>query len=284
MTVSLERSFAYCRALTRRRAKNFYYSFVLLPKAEHDAICAIYAFMRYCDDLSDEPGASRAKIEKWQGDLRAGLRGEYGDHPVWPAFHDVVQRYGIPHRYFDEMIDGVSSDLGVRRFQTFHELYGYCYQVASVAGLCVIHIFGFDSPRAPILAEKCGIAFQLTNILRDVREDAGRGRIYFPAEDLERFQVDPEDILAGRRTDALVELLRFEGQRARAYYLESGDLVGLVRRRNRTSLWALIEIYRRLLERIEASGYDVMERRIRLPSWEKAWVVVQAALRREAKA
>jgi len=283
MTVSFEKSFAYCRALTRRRAKNFYYSFVLLPRAEHDAICAIYAFMRYCDDLSDEPGSCRARIEEWRGDLRAALSGEYGDHPVWPAFHYVVQRRRIPHRYFDEMIDGVSSDLDARRFQTFEELYRYCYQVASVAGLCVIHIFGFDSPKAPILAEKCGIAFQLTNILRDVREDAERGRIYFPMEDLERFHVDPEDILAGRRTDSFVELLRFQGRRARAYYSESRDLVNLVRPVNRSSLWALIEIYRRLLERIEASGFDVLDRRIRLPGWEKAWVVAQAALRRKAK-
>ena len=149
-------------------------------RQQRKAMCAIYAFMRYCDDLSDEPGATRAAIERWRSEMEAALEGRFGGHPVWPAFHHTVRRFGIPHQYFREMIDGVVSDLEPRRFETFDELYRYCYQVASVVGLTIIHIFGFDTPSALPLAEKCGVAFQLTNILRDIREDAGRGRIYLP--------------------------------------------------------------------------------------------------------
>src|SRR5205085_6585081 len=127
-------------------------------------------------------------------------------HPALPAFHDTVQRYKIPHQYFHEMIDGVSSDLEPRRIRTFDELYRYCYQVASVVGLTTIHIFGFDSPAALPLAEKCGVAFQLTNILRDVREDSGRGRVYLPAEDLRRFGVTEDDLRAGTRSEAMLRL------------------------------------------------------------------------------
>ncbi len=284
MTGSIRSSYRYCRGVTRRRARNFYYSFVLLPRAEHDAICAIYAFMRYCDDLSDEPSASeaeaRARIGRWRADLDAALDGRCAGHPVWPAFRDVVERYRIPHRYFHEMIEGVSSDLEPRRFRTFEELYRYCYQVASVAGLCVVHIFGFDSPAALPLAEKCGVAFQLTNILRDIKEDSSRDRVYLPAEDLERFGVNLAEVLAGDRSPALLRLLKFEADRARAYYAESRPLIGMVRRRNQPSLCALIEIYRRLLDRIEESGFDVFGSRIRLSAWTKSWVVLRAGFTR----
>jgi len=283
MTGALQVSYRYCRSVTRRRARNFYYSFVLLPRAEHDAICAIYAFMRYCDDRSDEPAATeaeaRARIGRWRADLDAALGGRCAGHPVWPAFRDVVERYRIPHGYFHEMIEGVSSDLDPRRFRTFEELYRYCYQVASVAGLSVVHIFGFDSPEALPLAERCGVAFQLTNILRDIKEDAARDRIYLPAEDLERFGVSPTGVLAGDRSPALIRLLKFEADRARAYYAESRPLIGMVRRRNQSSLAALIEIYRRLLDRIEESGFDVFNERIRLSVWTKSWVVLRARFR-----
>ena len=283
MTVTLERSYAYCRGVAKRRARNFYYSFVLLPEDERNAMCALYAFMRYCDDLSDEPGEgaekARAMMGRWRSELSEALEGRCGEHPVWPAFHATVERYGIPHEYFYDMIEGVSSDLESRRIETFEELYRYCYQVASVVGLSVIHILGFDSPEALPLAEKCGVAFQLTNIIRDVREDAEGGRIYLPAEDLARFQVGHDDVLEGKRTEALVRLLQYETERAKAYYAESRPLVGMVRPRNRACLWALIEIYRRLLEKIERSGYDVLRRRIGLPAWGKSWIVVQAAAR-----
>src|SRR6266446_8273230 len=179
---TLAESYAFCRHVARSRAKNFYYSFILLPREQRNAMCAVYAFMRYCDDLSDEPGASLEPLERWRIALDHALAGQYDGHPTLPAFHDTVRRYRIPPQYFHEMIDGVSSDLHPRRIRTFEELYRYCYQVASVVGLTTIHIFGFEDPRALELAEKCGIAFQLTNIIRDVKEDEELGRVYLPDE------------------------------------------------------------------------------------------------------
>ena len=172
-----------------------------------------------------------------------------------------------------------SSDLEPRRFETFDQLYRYCYQVASVVGLTTIHIFGFESPEALPLAEKCGIAFQLTNILRDIREDAERGRIYLPAEDLARFGVREQDLRAGLRTPEFIELMDFEAARARTYYQESQPLIGLVDRRSRASLGALITIYSRLLDRIERSNYDVFTRRISLSAWEKSVIVARGLLK-----
>jgi len=172
------------------------------------------------------------------------------------------------------MIAGVSSDLQPKQLQTFDELYRYCYQVASVVGLTIIHIFGFDSPDALILAEKCGIAFQLTNILRDVREDRENGRIYIPEEDIRKFGAD-----LATHDERFVKLMSFEARRARAYYEESRPLIALVHPRSRPSLWALIEIYRRLLARIERSNFDVLKNRIRVPTWEKLRILASAALR-----
>ena len=277
--MTVEDSYLYCRSVARARAKNFYYSFVLLSRDQKNAMCAVYAFMRYCDDLSDEPGASTSAIEGWRSALTAALAGQYDGHPVWPGFHDAVTRFRIPHQYFFDMIDGVSGDLAPAPVHTFQDLYRYCYKVASVVGLTTVHIFGFDSPRALELAESCGIAFQLTNILRDVREDAALGRQYLPTEDLERFQVPPEDLSKGRITENFRRLMEFEERRARAYYDQAAPLIGLVHQRSRASLWALISIYSRLLERIRKSGYDVMARRISLPRWEKGWIVMQALVR-----
>jgi phytoene synthase len=274
MSVRLEQSYAWCRGVARSRAKNFYYSFVLLSRPQRDAMCAIYAFMRYCDDLSDSPEAARtmASIERWRGDLARALDGDCPDHPLWPAFQDAVARYRIPPRYFHDMIDGVSSDIDPRPVETFDELYRYCYRVASVVGLTITHIFGFDSPQALELAEKCGVAFQITNILRDVREDSELGRSYLPAEDLRRFGVDLRRL---ERSEAFLALMRFQASRARAHFEEAMPLVGLVRPESRASLWALIQIYYRLLDRIERSNFDVLARRIRVPTWEKLWIVLR---------
>jgi phytoene synthase len=188
--------------------------------------------------------------------------------------------YRIPHEYFFDMIEGVSSDLQPRVISTFDELYQYCYQVASVVGLAIIHIFGFQSSDALELAEECGVAFQLTNILRDIREDAGRGRIYLPSEDLVRFNVAPEELSSSEITERFRELMRFEVARARAYYRSSAPLIDLVDALSRPSLWALIEIYRTLLTRIERSGYNVLHERVSVPAWQKALIVVRASARR----
>ena len=280
--MTLAESYQYCERVARTRAKNFYYSFVLLSAVQRRAMCAVYAYMRYCDDLSDdESNIDRAgSIAKWRADLQQALSGDgLPRHPVWPAFHDTVERFQIPHQYFYDMIEGVSSDLEPRRLQTFHELYGYCYQVASVVGLTIIHIFGFESAEALVMAEKCGIAFQLTNILRDVKEDVGLNRVYLPAEDLSRFGVMEAELTAAQPSAAFLDLMRFEAARARTYYNESRPLLGLVHKRSRSSLWALIEIYSRLLDRIETAGFDVLTQRVRLSSAEKAGIVLKGLLR-----
>lgn len=272
MTVA--ESYAWSRRVARGRARNFYYSFLLLPKEKHDAICAVYAFMRHCDDLSDEDGASLESLEAWRGELQRALAGDLPPNPVWPGFADAVRRFSIPHPVFHDMIDGVESDLQPRRIATFDELYRYCYQVASVVGLSVIHIFGFTDQRAPKLAEKCGVAFQLTNIIRDVREDRELGRVYLPVEDMAKFGVERiED------SPQLRQLLGFEAARARAFYDESRPLLEMVDKSSRASLRAMMEIYSTLLARIEASGYDVINRRIRLSALEKTWILAKSLVR-----
>jgi 15-cis-phytoene synthase len=276
--IALESSYTYCRAIAKKRARNFYYSFILLPIEKKNAMCAMYAFMRYCDDLSDEPGATRSAIDRWREALTEALAGRPDNNALWPAFLDSVERYSIPHEYFYEMIEGVASDLAPRKVETFDDLYQYCYRVASVVGLTTVHIFGFTSPDALPLAEKCGVAFQLTNILRDVREDAGVGRVYLPAEDLARFGVSVDDLKNARRTEQFGRLMDFQTERARRYYRESAPLLDLIQPKSRPSLWALIAIYSRLLDHLAESHYDVLMRRISLSSLEKTWIVLRAAL------
>jgi len=275
--ISLEASQAHCRGVAKRRARNFYYSFVLLSPERKNAMCAVYAFMRYCDDLSDEPGATRTAMDRWREALTEAFAGRPDSSPVWPAFIDAVSRYKIPHEYFYDMIEGVASDLTPRTFHKFDELYQYCYRVASVVGLTTIHIFGFDSPEALPLAEKCGIAFQLTNILRDIREDAGLGRVYLPSEDLERFRVSRDDLQSSRRTENFGNLMDFEIARARDFYRESAPLIDLIHEESRGSLRALIAIYSGLLDRIAETPSDVLARRISLPATEKVWIVLRSA-------
>ncbi len=282
---SLEASYQHCREIARKRAKNFYYSFLLLDKPRRDAMCAIYAFMRECDDLSDDPAATdkkllREAIALWRVQLDRALAGQVAGNPIWPAFHDTVARYKIPHRFFHEMIDGITSDLEPREIQTYDALYAYCYQVASVVGLTIVHIFGFRSVRALLLAERCGIAFQLTNILRDIREDAELGRVYLPHEDLERFSVPLEQLRGGKENDQFRELMRFEAQRARSYYEESAPLMELIDPKTRRSLWALREIYMRLLTRIENADYAVLSSRLNVPARTKMAILFRAFLRR----
>lgn len=280
--MNLDASYAWCLDVTRRRARNFYYGFLLLPAEKRRAICAIYAFMRRCDDLSDERGGSAAALENWRGQLDAALAGRPLEDPVWPAFADAVVRYSIPHRYFHEMIDGVSSDLSRRRIETFAELYDYCYHVASVAGLTATYIFGFASPEALELAEKCGIAFQLTNILRDVGEDASLGRMYLPAEDLRSFALDDSALLES--DPRFIKLMQFQTARARSYYTQAAPLLQLVDRSSRPALWALMRIYSRLLERIESSNFRVITRRVRVSSLEKLLILTAGFARKFSEA
>ncbi|MBL8227100.1 MAG: phytoene/squalene synthase family protein [Bryobacterales bacterium] len=277
--ITLEASYEWCRQVARTRAANFYYSFLLLDKPRRDAMCAIYAFMRICDDLSDEPGEhTDAAFDDWRDEMSRALRGEPASHNVWPAFADTARRYRIPEQYFHDMIDGVHSDIHFQPMETYAQLYQYCYRVASVVGLTVIHILGFRSQEALPLAEKCGVAFQLTNILRDVREDYENGRIYLPAEDLRRYDVGRTAFDGSEVSGGLWSLLAFEAARARELYRESRPLVQLVERSGRPMLAALIETYSTLLDRIETSGYDVLRRRIALSKPHKLWILAKHAL------
>jgi phytoene synthase len=274
-------SYRHCRNVARKRAKNFYYSFLLLEKPQRDAMCAIYAFMRYCDDLSDDPAHTdkkrlRQSVAEWRMELNRALAGEVTGNILWPAFHDTVQRYKIPHRFFHEMIDGILSDLEPREMRTFEELYRYCYQVASVVGLTIIHIFGFENMRALLLAERCGVAFQLTNILRDVREDAELGRVYLPLEDLARFGVTTEQLRSGIEDEKFRALMRFEAGRAHEYFDESAPLGNLIRPKSRRSLWALREIYMALLARLEKADFSVLSRRVNVPAAMKLGILLRA--------
>jgi phytoene synthase len=277
-------SYRYCRKVAKERAKNFYYSFLLLDETQRDAMCAIYAFMRECDDLSDNPGLKdKSQISQlialWRMDMDNSLKGRLADNMLWPAFCDTVHRYSIPHRFFHEMIDGMLSDVEPRQIETYEELYRYCYQVASVVGMTIVHIFGFESARALLLAEKSGVAFQLTNILRDVREDADMGRVYLPREDLRRFGVSAEQLRLGMENDRFRSLMKFEAGRAWACYEESEPLSGLIDPKSRRSLWALREVYKRLLARIEKSNYSVLNRRISVPKPAKIMLILRAFLK-----
>jgi phytoene synthase len=276
---ALHQSYDWCTSIARSRARNFYYSFLLLDQERRNAMCAVYAFMRICDDLSDEPGPKTAEaFDHWRATMERALDGQFDGHPLWPAFHDTAARYRIPREYFHHMIDGVASDIDFQPVETFDQLYQYCYRVASVVGLTIIHILGFEDPRAIPLAERCGVAFQLTNILRDVKEDAMNGRVYLPAEDLERFQVSERELAAAVTSPALKNLLRHEADRAEQYYREAQPLVPMVDPAGQAMLSAIIEIYHSLLENIRTSGFRVMEQRIALPAWRKIWILLRTKI------
>jgi phytoene synthase len=274
---SLVASYAWCRHLTRDRARNFYYAIRMLPAARRDAMCAVYAFFRECDDLSDEGQADqrRERLERW----REVVRGAEPDSPSpgLEAFRDAVQRYGIPVRHFSDLIDGTLMDLDDTRYETFQDLYGYCYRVASTVGLVCLRIFGFDGrPETEKMAEHLGIAFQLTNILRDVAEDAAMGRVYLPSEILCEFGMSPQDLLAGQPGPAFGDLIHHLAGRARHYYELAEDLPGRIAPCSRPALLAMRGIYRGVLEKVERLGADVWRERARLSLAEKLLIVLVA--------
>jgi squalene synthase HpnC/squalene synthase HpnD len=263
------RSYAWCRRLARRTARNFYYAFYVLPKAQRRAMDALYAFMRVTDDLADEPGDVEAKqqaLRDWRSALDHALAGDYS-HPLHPALHETVRRYGIPVKHLHDVIDGVEMDLQPVRFATFAELYAYCYRVASAVGLACIHIWGFEDDKAKEYAEAAGIAFQLTNILRDVGEDLHAGRVYIPQEDIYRFGCPPESWR--ERGEAFQKLMRFQAERARSYYAKAEGLDRLLTDSGRSVFRVMLRIYRGLLDKIEARGFDVFSERVRLSRWRK---------------
>jgi phytoene synthase len=286
MNQEIAASYRCAETVARQRARNFYYSFVVLPPAKRLAFCAVYAFMRYCDDISDGTDAledKRRQLKMWRARLDAAVQGNLEGSPILPAFRDAVQRFSIPAEYFHWIIDGAEMDLVIDRYETFDDLYRYCFHVASAVGLVCLQIFGYTDERAKKLAEQCGIAFQLTNILRDIKEDAGMGRVYLPAEDLRRFRIT-EDELGGGTIDArFLELMMYETKRARQYYTQARSLLPLVDADSRPALWAMMAIYEGLLKKIIRRNYDVFGHTIRLSSAEKTAIALRALTMRFLK-
>jgi phytoene synthase len=275
---SVARSFAYCERLARRAAANFYPAFRLLPADQRRGMCALYAFMRVADDLADEPGvldAKRQALDAWRQQLGDALAGVYR-HPLHPALHATLNRYGIPREHLDAVLDGVGMDLETDRYESFADLYRYCYRVASAVGLACVCVWGAPGPAAAGPAESAGIAFQLTNILRDLAEDVARGRVYLPREDLRRFGYGEEDLLAGRRDERFRALMCFEVERAYAYYEAASPLAGLLPPAGRAVFLVMARTYRSLLDAIVRRDFDVFTERVRLGRLHKMWLAARA--------
>jgi len=254
-----------------------------MPRAKREAMCVIYAFMRRSDDIADDassPQAALAALRAWRDTVAAALDGKETSEAMLPALADVVKHFGIERRYLFELLDGTEMDQTKTRFAAFEELYQYCYRVASCVGLVVMPIFGYTDKAALVPAEACGIAFQLTNILRDVKEDAEKGRIYLPGEDMRRFGVEEDDIMKSRYTPQFVELMRFEASRAREYYAKAKPLLGMISSDSRGTLAVMMEVYGGLLDRIEARQFRVFDGRVRLCGCEKFWIVLKNWRRR----
>jgi phytoene synthase len=292
-------AYAVCRSITRSAAKNFYYAFLVLPPAKRQALCAVYAFMRHCDDISDDgkflPYERRQMLEAWVDAFHRAQAGHPSDDAVLLALTDTQRRFNIPLELLDQLAYGTGMDIppvgtanvagreGLRvLYRTFGDLRVYCYRVASVVGLVSIRIFGYRDAAAEALAETLGLAFQLTNIIRDVQEDAAMGRVYLPGEDLARFQIDPAELCAASIPERLRWLLAAEADRAREYYHAATDLLPLIDEDSQPALWVLVSIYRRLLEKIARRQYDVFGKKISLSVREKVVILGKGLLKRLA--
>jgi 15-cis-phytoene synthase len=302
--VTIAEAYAVCAGIAQREAKNFYYSFRVLPEHKRNAMCAVYAFMRRADDISDDetlPVAERRVVMgDWLEAWRAARRSGVSEDPVFLALNDTQKRFAIPDALLEDLVRGTTMDLDIEGsqagmvsvtetvadktqtlqvYQDFDGLYRYCYLVASVVGLVCIRIFGYTDPRAEDLAEKTGVAFQLTNILRDVSEDAERGRIYLPLQDLSAGRVEVKQLLQVVRREAETKVVRSllaqEAARALVYYAAAEELLPLIDKDSRAALWVLVTIYRGLLERIMAKNYDVFSERVSVPTSRKLMILAQ---------
>lgn len=298
----LEQAYATCREIAKHEAKNFYWAFRVLPQHKSDAMCAVYAFMRKADDLADDESvpieARRAAMATWTEEWRAARAGAGGEthDPVFVALNDTQQRFGISDALLEKLVEGTTLDLqetqpGVEEvrsiriveqghaanvfqvYRTFEDLYRYCYLVASVVGLVCIRIFGYTDEKAEHYAEHVGIAFQLTNILRDVKEDAERGRVYLPLRELQHERVELDEFLLATRgvviTDEMVELVRREVKRAGVFYRDAAELIPLLDADARPAMKVLVSIYEGLLDKIAAHPAAVFHRRVSVPTVTK---------------
>lgn len=302
----LSAAYSICRHITRSKAKNFYYAFLVLPRRKRNALCAVYAFMRQADDLSDDPAIParerREKLTQWMEAFHKALEGRPTDDPVLFALADTQRNYNVPVDWLDKLVYGTLMDVpdavnpmiivngpgagdpvvktpGLT-FRSFEDLYEYCYHVASVVGLICIRIFGYRDPKAEKLAERTGVAFQLTNILRDVKEDAEMGRVYLPERDLETFGLTASAVTGGVSIDQLRPVLQLEAERALGYYRAGEELIPLIDDDSQPALWSLMEVYRQLLQKIIARNYDVFSGRVSLSTAEKLKVLGRGFIRR----
>jgi len=277
----LDRAYAECARITRRSARNFYYAFLTLPPARRRALYAVYAYCRLCDDIADEPLPLEEKVARLEEVGEALERAWAGrpQGPIFTALAHTAEVYRIPRPLFVEVLRGVQMDLTVHRYATFEDLRLYCYRVASAVGLISVHIFGFRNPSALAYAEDLGLAMQLTNILRDLREDYERGRIYLPLEEMKRFGYTEEDLAQGVVDERFRALMAFQAERARGFFRSGARLLPLVPPHTRACPAVLGSLYRRLLDNMEARGYDVFRHRPALSTAEKVRLTVEAWLR-----
>ena len=299
----IDASYGHCHRIARSAHSSFYPAFFLLPKPKRDGIVALYAFMRLIDDVSDEGEDVAAKqrgLARWRAALDEAVTGQTqnfdgnaaralqpealaGQSEVLPALVDTMRRFQMPARYLHDLISGAEMDLTIREYPTFERLKEYCYRVAGTVGLTCTHIFGFRDSKALDLAEKLGLAFQLTNILRDVREDFQIGRVYLPEEDLQRYGLQETDFARREATLGMRELLRFEADRAWKCYEEGAKLLGLIDEDSRGTLWLLVHTYSALLARIESLDFAVFGERVRLSKPEKMMLMAKARFARHTE-
>jgi len=287
---SLDESYAVCARAARRAASNFYYTFFLLPGEQRRAMCAVYAYLRELDDIGDGPlvttpsalpdFATQARLELLEAarsEFVAALAGTPRG-PILPAVIDTIRRFAIPAEYFTAVMDGVAMDLLGRRYATWDELSEYCYRVASVVGLICLHIWRFRDEAAFAPARDCGLAFQLTNILRDLGEDARRGRVYLPDDDLRQCGYPREELLEGRVNAGFQRLLDLETDRARRLYESAAVLPRYLNRSGARMCTAMHATYRALLDEVHAHGAELFSRRIRVTRWRKLRIAARAIL------
>ena len=291
-------AYSVCKGITRTSAKNFYYAFLVLPRRKRQALCAVYAFMRRCDDIADDPTLAlpdrRQKLDTWLDALHRAQQGEPTDDAILLALTDAQRRFAIPAGLLDELAHGTAMDVEQEensaqttsapgltiQYRTFQDLRLYCYRVASVVGLVCIHIFEYRDPAAEPLAERCGLAFQLTNIIRDVKEDASMGRVYLPEEDLAKFQLSGSELLTTPDPARFRPVLALEADRAREFYSSGDALIPYVAEDSQAALWVLVTIYRSLLEKIAEKQYDVFTAKISLSTSEKLRILAKGFLKR----
>ncbi len=292
--MTIAEAYAVCRGIAQREAKNFYYSFRVLPQHKRNAMCAVYAFMRRADDISDDetlPVAERRVVmARWLEAWREARRTGVSDDPVFLALSDTQKMFTIPDALLEDLVRGTTMDLEPRAqaeaelqtFATFDDLYRYCYLVASVVGLVCIRIFGYTDPVAEKFAEETGVAFQLTNILRDVKEDAERGRIYLPLDLLHEFGVSLDRVKALSAGSPMEvnerAMLHTLGSKAEQYFTSADRLPPLIDADSRAALWVLVTIYHRLLLKISKADSDVFTRRISVSTPAKLTILTQGAV------